>query len=37
MKTKHLFTLAIIMIMASSLTSPVWAKSHKTKDDHPKA
>jgi len=30
-KTKHVFTLAITMILASSLISPVWAKSHKTK------
>ncbi|MGB5616521.1 MAG: hypothetical protein WBM78_06765, partial [Desulfobacterales bacterium] len=31
MKTKHLFTLAIAMILVSGLTSPGWAESHKTK------
>ncbi len=31
MKTKELFTLAIAMIMASSIASPGWGKSHKTK------
>ena len=31
MKTRYFFTLAIAMIMASSLTSPVWAETDKTK------